>query len=176
VSHGFVPRLDIDETSSLPATISSSMASCAHVNSHGWLTSDPDVHADAYPLNCFLGGRPEASISFPSCIPGRLYTVFRLHRTQPILFAPRVQYLTRCQDDEAGLNVCLTCFNGGCAGDRDHASLHFKRLGHPLALNIKRTRKKVQVGSTTICISRFTQSMIDYVSVMNRLKKSQSSR
>ncbi|KAF7587566.1 hypothetical protein BBP40_007031 [Aspergillus hancockii] len=47
-------------------------------------------------------------------------------------------------DDKAGLNVCLTCFNGGCAGDRDHASLHFKRLGHPLALNIKRTRKKVQ--------------------------------
>ncbi|OGM39157.1 ubiquitin hydrolase [Aspergillus bombycis] len=47
-------------------------------------------------------------------------------------------------DDEAGLNVCLTCFNGGCAGDREHASLHFKRLGHPLALNIRRTRKKVQ--------------------------------
>lgn len=47
-------------------------------------------------------------------------------------------------DDEAGLNVCLTCFNGGCAGDRDHASLHFKRFGHPLVLNIKRTRKKVQ--------------------------------
>ncbi|KAE8156462.1 hypothetical protein BDV40DRAFT_281131 [Aspergillus tamarii] len=47
-------------------------------------------------------------------------------------------------DDGAGLNVCLTCFNGGCAGDRDHASLHFKRHGHSLALNIKRTRKKVQ--------------------------------
>ncbi|KAL3457750.1 hypothetical protein BJX64DRAFT_280428 [Aspergillus heterothallicus] len=47
-------------------------------------------------------------------------------------------------DDEFGLNVCLTCFNGGCAGPRDHARLHFERCGHPLAVNIRRTRKKVQ--------------------------------
>ncbi|GES62714.1 ubiquitinyl hydrolase [Aspergillus terreus] len=49
-----------------------------------------------------------------------------------------------CIDDQGGLNVCLTCFNGGCTGDRNHASLHFKRFGHPLVLNIKRSRKKVQ--------------------------------
>ncbi|KAF9887565.1 hypothetical protein FE257_009777 [Aspergillus nanangensis] len=55
-----------------------------------------------------------------------------------------VSRLTHDQDDEAGLNVCLTCFNGGCAGDRDHASLHFKQFGHPLMLNIKRSRKNVQ--------------------------------
>ncbi|KAL4987486.1 hypothetical protein BDW68DRAFT_160902 [Aspergillus falconensis] len=47
-------------------------------------------------------------------------------------------------DDEFGLNVCLSCFNGGCAGSRDHARLHFERFGHPLALNIQRTRKKIQ--------------------------------
>ncbi|KAE8144286.1 hypothetical protein BDV25DRAFT_167187 [Aspergillus avenaceus] len=47
-------------------------------------------------------------------------------------------------DDETGLDVCLTCFNGGCTGIRNHASVHFKRLGHPLALNIRRTRKNVQ--------------------------------
>lgn len=47
-------------------------------------------------------------------------------------------------DDDAGLNVCLYCFNGGCAGNRDHALLHYKRFGHPLALNIRRTPKKVQ--------------------------------
>ncbi|OOF90746.1 hypothetical protein ASPCADRAFT_211661 [Aspergillus carbonarius ITEM 5010] len=54
---------------------------------------------------------------------------------------------TQCFDsiDEGdGLNVCLTCFNGGCAGERNHALLHFERLGHPLALNIKRSRKEVQ--------------------------------
>ncbi|KAL4947751.1 hypothetical protein BDW69DRAFT_177823 [Aspergillus filifer] len=47
-------------------------------------------------------------------------------------------------DDEYGLNVCLSCFNGGCAGTREHARLHFERFGHPLALNIRRTRKKIQ--------------------------------
>ncbi|KAK5994872.1 Ubiquitin carboxyl-terminal hydrolase 14 [Cladobotryum mycophilum] len=44
-------------------------------------------------------------------------------------------------DDAAGLNVCLQCFNGGCAGDRQHTNLHNALFGHPLALNIKRTRK-----------------------------------
>ncbi|KAJ5491777.1 Ubiquitinyl hydrolase [Penicillium expansum] len=47
-------------------------------------------------------------------------------------------------DDVAGLNVCLHCFNGGCAGNRDHALLHYKRFGHSLALNIRRTPKQVQ--------------------------------
>ncbi|PWY65650.1 hypothetical protein BO70DRAFT_184842 [Aspergillus heteromorphus CBS 117.55] len=47
-------------------------------------------------------------------------------------------------DEDHGLNVCLSCFNGGCAGDRNHAYLHFKQFGHPLALNIRRSRKKVQ--------------------------------
>jgi len=47
-------------------------------------------------------------------------------------------------DDPAGLNVCLYCFNGGCSGERNHASLHFKSTKHPLVLNIRRTRKKVK--------------------------------
>ena len=54
---------------------------------------------------------------------------------------------TRCFDsidDEAGLDVCLSCFNGGCAGDRNHSLLHHSLTGHPLVLNIKRTRKQIQ--------------------------------
>lgn len=47
------------------------------------------------------------------------------------------------QDGPAGLDVCLACFNGGCAGDRLHAKLHGAMRGHPLALNIRRTRKVV---------------------------------
>ncbi|KAJ5605885.1 hypothetical protein N7510_008666 [Penicillium lagena] len=47
-------------------------------------------------------------------------------------------------DGESGLNVCLHCFNGGCAGDRDHALLHYQRSGHTLALNIRRTPRKVK--------------------------------
>lgn len=47
-------------------------------------------------------------------------------------------------DDPAGLNVCLYCFNGGCAGERNHALLHSQSTKHPLVLNIKRTRKRVK--------------------------------
>ncbi|KAF4471147.1 ubiquitin thiolesterase [Fusarium albosuccineum] len=53
---------------------------------------------------------------------------------------------TRCFDsidDPDGLDVCLQCFNGGCAGDRTHNRLHTALTGHPLALNIRRTRKIV---------------------------------
>jgi ubiquitin carboxyl-terminal hydrolase 5/13 len=47
------------------------------------------------------------------------------------------------QDDAAGLDVCLQCFNGACAGDRHHDRLHSALWSHPLALNIKRTRKAI---------------------------------
>jgi ubiquitin carboxyl-terminal hydrolase 5/13 len=46
-------------------------------------------------------------------------------------------------DDPSGLNVCLYCFNGGCTGERNHASLHNQSTGHPLVLNIKRTKKTI---------------------------------
>lgn len=47
-------------------------------------------------------------------------------------------------DDPAGLDVCLHCFNGGCAGERNHSLLHYSSTGHPLVLNIKRSRKQIQ--------------------------------
>ncbi|KAK4186719.1 putative ubiquitin carboxyl-terminal hydrolase [Podospora australis] len=46
-------------------------------------------------------------------------------------------------DDSNGLDVCLKCFNGGCAGDRSHGSIHATTLDHPIALNIRRTRKVI---------------------------------
>ncbi|KIW05770.1 uncharacterized protein PV09_03626 [Verruconis gallopava] len=47
-------------------------------------------------------------------------------------------------DDPAGLDVCLYCFNGGCPdSEHNHSLLHVQSSGHPLVLNIKRTRKKV---------------------------------
>ncbi|OAQ58368.1 ubiquitin carboxyl-terminal hydrolase [Pochonia chlamydosporia 170] len=46
-------------------------------------------------------------------------------------------------DDPAGLDVCLQCFNGGCAGDRLHSKLHNSLRSHPLSLNIRRSRKVV---------------------------------
>ncbi|KAI1879246.1 hypothetical protein JX265_002200 [Neoarthrinium moseri] len=46
-------------------------------------------------------------------------------------------------DDPTGLDVCLQCFNGGCSGIHTHSQLHSVTRGHPLALNIRRTRKQV---------------------------------
>lgn len=41
-----------------------------------------------------------------------------------------------------GVDVCLTCFNGGCANDqRHHARTHFEKYNHPFALNVKRKAK-----------------------------------
>ncbi|KAF2160553.1 hypothetical protein M409DRAFT_59817 [Zasmidium cellare ATCC 36951] len=47
-------------------------------------------------------------------------------------------------EDPAGLDVCLHCFNGGCAGERIHSRLHAQHFQHPLAVNIQRTRKRKQ--------------------------------
>ncbi|KAI0376869.1 ubiquitinyl hydrolase [Hypomontagnella monticulosa] len=44
-------------------------------------------------------------------------------------------------DNPQGLDVCLQCFNGGCP--RAHSKLHKATTNHPLALNIRRTRKRV---------------------------------
>ncbi|KAL4874199.1 hypothetical protein BDV12DRAFT_3710 [Aspergillus spectabilis] len=75
------------------------------------------------------------------------------HKDSPDLLPPSASQAvyredcTQCFDsidDEPGLNVCLSCFNGGCAGPREHARLHYERFGHPLALNIRRTRKTIQ--------------------------------
>ncbi|KAL8293937.1 hypothetical protein RB600_000079 [Gaeumannomyces tritici] len=46
-------------------------------------------------------------------------------------------------DDPEGLDVCLQCFNGGCTGERHHAKLHNVVWGHPIVLNVRRTRKFV---------------------------------
>nr|POE75777.1 ubiquitin carboxyl-terminal hydrolase 14 [Quercus suber] len=45
-------------------------------------------------------------------------------------------------DDADGLDVCLHCFNGACAGERVHSKRHAQQAQHPLAVNIKRTRKR----------------------------------
>ncbi|KAF9351010.1 hypothetical protein BGX34_000856 [Mortierella sp. NVP85] len=49
-------------------------------------------------------------------------------------------------DNEGGLDVCLSCFNGGCTDpDRYHAIQHYTKTNHPLALNIKRVRKPKEI-------------------------------
>ncbi|KAJ2687341.1 ubiquitin C-terminal hydrolase Ubp14, partial [Coemansia spiralis] len=52
---------------------------------------------------------------------------------------------TQCFDDQdmaEGVDVCLTCFNGGCpAAPHQHAQQHALKSGHLLALNIRRVPK-----------------------------------
>ncbi|OSD05569.1 ubiquitin carboxyl-terminal hydrolase 14 [Trametes coccinea BRFM310] len=49
---------------------------------------------------------------------------------------------TQCfdnQDSPLGIDVCLTCFNGGCLDkDRHHARTHVAKTGHTFTLNVKR--------------------------------------
>ncbi|KAF7295503.1 Ubiquitin carboxyl-terminal hydrolase [Mycena indigotica] len=51
---------------------------------------------------------------------------------------------TQCfdnQDDPLGVDVCLSCFNGGCSGDRHHIRTHLQKSGHRFTLNVKRKLK-----------------------------------
>ncbi|KAK4702423.1 ubiquitin carboxyl-terminal hydrolase 5/13, partial [Phenoliferia sp. Uapishka_3] len=55
---------------------------------------------------------------------------------------------TQCfdnQDGPLGVDVCLTCYNGGCptGSVNHHAQQHFQLTGHAFALNVKRSKKAV---------------------------------
>lgn len=71
---------------------------------------------------------------------------FGLHPPKP---SDRVhkEECTQCfssQDGPDGINVCLSCFNGGCTGtdSKNHSVAHFDHFKHPFALNIKRVRRE----------------------------------
>ncbi|PAV23372.1 ubiquitin carboxyl-terminal hydrolase 14 [Pyrrhoderma noxium] len=52
---------------------------------------------------------------------------------------------TQCfdnQDTEDGVDICLSCFNGGCNDEkRHHAYNHANKTGHTFTFNIKRRPK-----------------------------------
>ncbi|KAL4063737.1 hypothetical protein J3A83DRAFT_4453851, partial [Scleroderma citrinum] len=70
-----------------------------------------------------------------------------IERLQPPKLSQSVhrEECTQCFDDQdgiAGVDVCLTCFNGACLDqNRHHARTHVLRSGHSFTLNIKRTPK-----------------------------------
>lgn len=56
-----------------------------------------------------------------------------------------------CDTDEDGIDVCLSCYNGGCP--RIHAQAHADKLqgqghGHDIVLNIRKTRKPKDAQSS----------------------------
>lgn len=58
---------------------------------------------------------------------------------------------TQCFDSHdlaAGIDVCLTCFNGACppeingvASTNAHGRLHYEKTGHAVVVNVRRRRK-----------------------------------
>ncbi|TEB19535.1 ubiquitin carboxyl-terminal hydrolase 14 [Coprinellus micaceus] len=70
-----------------------------------------------------------------------------LNRLRPPRLSQSVhrEECTQCFDDQdspSGLEVCLTCFNGGClSSDRHHAQNHILKTSHNFTLNVKRTPK-----------------------------------
>ncbi|KAF9460620.1 ubiquitin carboxyl-terminal hydrolase 14 [Collybia nuda] len=68
-----------------------------------------------------------------------------LARLQPPKLSQSVhrEECTQCfdgQDTAGGVEVCLSCFNGGCAGP-GHARLHVEKMRHGFTLNVKRKLK-----------------------------------
>ncbi|TQS36040.1 hypothetical protein Golomagni_03521 [Golovinomyces magnicellulatus] len=63
-------------------------------------------------------------------------------------------------DQFDGIDVCLSCFNGGCTGDRRHAALHAITSNHPLVLNIRRTRRIPQREEPPPKISKISVSAV----------------
>ncbi|KAI0770909.1 ubiquitinyl hydrolase [Trametes elegans] len=70
--------------------------------------------------------------------------IAEIARLQPPKLSQSVhrEECTQCfdnQDSPLGIDVCLTCFNGGCLDkDRYHARSHAAKTGHAFALNVKR--------------------------------------
>ncbi|KIJ98331.1 hypothetical protein K443DRAFT_680854 [Laccaria amethystina LaAM-08-1] len=70
-----------------------------------------------------------------------------LTRLQPPRISNSVhrEECTQCfdnQDGPLGVDVCLSCFNGGCLDpERHHSRTHVRKSGHPFSLNIKRKLK-----------------------------------
>jgi len=60
---------------------------------------------------------------------------------------------TNLKDSPNGIEICLSCFNGGCIDQaRRHAVVHVQKSGHRFTLNVKRRAKASQskrVWSTT---------------------------
>ncbi|KAI8870087.1 ubiquitinyl hydrolase [Ramicandelaber brevisporus] len=64
---------------------------------------------------------------------------------------------TQCfdtHDDDLGINVCLSCFNGGCLDpQRAHAETHYRKSAHPLALNIRRVPRQATAAAAAAASS-----------------------
>jgi ubiquitin carboxyl-terminal hydrolase 5/13 len=70
--------------------------------------------------------------------------------------------------DEGGINVCLTCWNGGCTREENHARKHNQITGHSVSLNIVKRIDESKVAQESSQPTKLTKlsipSTIDSVS------------
>lgn len=89
--------------------------------------------------------------------PGRF---FKLRLTNGHSIAPFPQ------DNPFGIEVCLSCFNGGCLDSgRHHARTHVYKLGHTFSLNVKR---KLKPSTKRVWLSQSFLS--SFLIIFHRLK------
>ncbi|KNE92511.1 hypothetical protein PSTG_14112, partial [Puccinia striiformis f. sp. tritici PST-78] len=73
-------------------------------------------------------------------LPSELVKQVTLPTSRSVVYREECTQCFDSQDNPSGIDVCLTCHNGGCVHFK-HASNHAKKTGHLLAVNIQRTRK-----------------------------------
>lgn len=64
---------------------------------------------------------------------------YETNRSEPVVI--HKEECTKCFDDDGsdgGINVCMTCFNGGCSR-QGHGHNHATIARHPIVLNIRKT-------------------------------------
>jgi ubiquitin carboxyl-terminal hydrolase 5/13 len=59
---------------------------------------------------------------------------------QAKIFKEECTYCFESPFADEGLDICLTCYNGGCLGESKHSQLHYRKTHHPLVVNVKQTK------------------------------------
>ena len=126
-------------TSSSPAPHSSTSAS-AHPRSRSTMASSAAASgASSSAPAAAEPPCPHLYALLPSLAPPR--SAIAVHRSE----------CTLCFDGaeaDGGIDVCLTCFNGGCcAPERNHARAHADKTWHALVCNVRRRRRAKEVRS-----------------------------
>jgi ubiquitin carboxyl-terminal hydrolase 5/13 len=67
----------------------------------------------------------------------------RIPSSSSVIYKEECMLCFDSQDGSAGLDVCLTCYQGYCPG-QGHNQLHFQKSNHSIFLNIKRKIEKVK--------------------------------
>ncbi|KAJ1979411.1 ubiquitin C-terminal hydrolase Ubp14, partial [Dimargaris verticillata] len=85
-------------------------------------------------------------------------------QSSPTIYKDECTLCFETPDSPQGIDVCLTCFNGGCQEILRHGDLHYAKHQHPLALNIQRTPKQPNESPKPAKITKLAiqEEQLDY--------------